>query len=133
MDTLVNDTIIQLNNSTIIDSKNGVNLWIYVSIFLGLAIIGLLLSKNEKQSKRTELKEKILAENTVDFSNVINSSFQAKALYDELKKQCHPDKYKDEALNAEATEIFQLLVKHKYDYKKLLELKERAIRNLKIS
>ena len=96
-------------------------------------IIGLILFREKNKNERVKLKKKILSENEVDFSNVINSSFQSKTLYDNLKKQCHPDKYKDEALNAEATEIFQLLVKYRYDYNKLLELRERAVKNLMIN
>lgn len=132
MDTMVNDTTILLSDNVTINSGEENSLWMYIAIALCLVIIGILLSRNDRKSKRSELKKKILSENSVDFSNVISSSFQAKALYDELKKKCHPDKYKDQKLNSEATEIFQLLVKYKYDYNKLQELKDRAIKNLNI-
>ena len=77
--------------------------------------------------EREKVKERILREGDVDFSNVIDSSFKAKALYDGLKKVCHPDRFAgDGRLAAKATEIFGLLVRHKHDYAALRGLKERA-------
>jgi hypothetical protein len=133
MDTLANDTISQLINVGLVDGNDNSNLWMYVALIEVMVIIGLILFRKKDKNERVKLKKKILSENKVDFSNVINSSFRSKTLYDNLKKQCHPDKYKDEALNAEATEIFQLLVKYRYDYNKLLELRERAVKNLMIN
>lgn len=133
MDTLANDTISQLINVGLVDGNDNSNLWMYIAFIEVMVIIGLILFRKKDKNERVKLKKKILSENEVDFSNVINSSFRSKTLYDNLKKQCHPDKYKDEALNAEATEIFQLLVKYRYDYNKLLELRERAVKNLMIN
>ncbi len=82
--------------------------------------------------EKTKLKKYVLMSTDVDFSNVIDSSFQAKPLYDSLKIKCHPDRFLDEQEKLVATEIFSLLVKYQYDYKVLLELRERAIQNLNI-
>ena len=111
--------------------SGGYTLYLLIGICLVIALLTFLWIHHNKSAKMKKKKE-LLSENEVDFKGIIDSSFKAKPLYDELKKKCHPDLYRDEALNKEATEIFQLLVKYKYDYKKLSELKERAITNLKI-
>ena len=61
-------------------------------------------------------------------------SFKAKALYDKLKRVCHPDKFaKNEILTQKATEIFSLMVRNKHNYSELLKLKERAEKELNIN
>lgn len=83
--------------------------------------------------KKKTLRDEVLSEGNVDFQNILKSSFEAKELYNSLKGKCHPDKFKDEKENAEATAIFQLLQQYKYDYKKLCEIKKRAEVNLNIN
>lgn len=94
-----------------------------------------LIGKSRKeQREHEELKTKLMKDGDIDFKNVIDSSFKAKALYDNLKGKCHPDKFaKDEALNTKATEIFSLIVKNKHDYVCLCQLKERAEKELNIN
>lgn len=129
------DTLVLIPQSIQLETaESESNIWIYVALFAGIILLFLYLFLFHKKgkTKKQQLKEKILSENEVDFSNIVNSSFHAKELYDELKGKCHPDKFNDEAMNIEATEIFQLLVKHRYNYKMLQELKKRAEKNLKI-
>jgi len=66
----------------------------------------------------------------IDFDNVMVSAFHAKPLYDELKVIFHPDRFINEEKNAMATEIFQSITENKENYKILLELKERAYKEL---
>lgn len=112
------------------------NVWLYLSAVELLIIIGLciaLMRKRTPKSKKQQLKDKVMKEGKIDFGNIIDSSFKAKTLCDQLKKVCHPDLFaKDEAKNREATEIFALLMKHKYNYAELCKLKERAIQQLGI-
>ena len=90
-----------------------------------------LFAPSPKQAERAKLREKILSE-TIDFNNVVSSSFHAKALYDELKVVAHPDRFLDEQDTSAATELFQLVVQHKGDYEKLIALKERIYNELPI-
>ncbi len=107
------------------------DVWMYVAgvefVLLVFVCVRLLLLRGRCRPEREKVKERILREGDVDFSNVIDSSFKAKALYDGLKKVCHPDRFAgDGRLAAKATEIFGLLVRHKHDYAALRGLKERA-------
>lgn len=113
------------------------DVWVYVALaeFVLLLLLGvhLYLLRRRRPARGKRDRAAALREGDIDFANVINSSFKAKALYDELKKKCHPDRFaQDEALNAKATEIFGLLVKHRYDYAALCRLRERAETELNV-
>lgn len=114
----------------------GNSAWIYISAIEFLIIIFLLIAifrKYNPKSERQRLKDKVMGEGNIDFGNIIDSSFKAKALCDQLKKVCHPDLFaRDEEKNRAATEIFALLMKNKHNYAKLCELKMRAIKELGI-
>jgi hypothetical protein len=84
------------------------------------------------KSEKDKIRDKILSEE-IDFGNIVSSSLLAKGLYDELKKICHPDKFKEEHDINKATEFFQLLVQNKGDYKKLLSLKEQIYKELPVN
>lgn len=84
-----------------------------------------------RDSEKDKIRDKILSEE-IDFGNIVSSSLLAKGLYDELKKNCHPDKFQKEEDINKATELFQLLVQNKGDYNKLLSLKERIYNELPI-
>ena len=103
-----------------------------ISVAITIAVLALSLRWRRKTTLVHDIKQKVLNGKNVDYDNVVASSFKAKALYDDLKGKCHPDRFNSDELNKEATEIFQLLVQNKYDYKKLCVLKERAIKNLHI-
>lgn len=83
-------------------------------------------------SEKDKMKKEILGEE-IDFANVVSSSLLAKGIYDELKKVCHPDKFQKEEDINKATELFQLLVQNKGNYKFLLSLKERIYKELPIN
>lgn len=94
-------------------------------------IIKSFLIKLFAQSEKDKIRDKILSED-IDFGNVVQSSLLAKGLYDELKKICHPDKFQREEDINKATELFQLLVQSKGDYKKLQSLRERIYKELPV-
>lgn len=131
------DSIQTVVKNAVPDSGTSYDIWMYVAVaeFVLLVVLCVrLYVVRKRRSEKDELKKRILKEGDIDFANVINSSFKAKGLYDELKKKCHPDKFaKDEVLFAKATEIFGLLVKNKHNYAALCELKERARTELHIN
>lgn len=123
-------TIIQQINS--IDTNTQEYILTTVIVVITIVLIYCIYRKAVNSDAR-KTKSKILNEGNIDFSNVIDSSFKAKALYDDLKKICHPDKFaKDETLTIKSTEIFSLIVKNKHNYNELLRLKERAKKELNI-
>lgn len=117
-------------------SARGMNVWAIVAIVEFAVIVILALSRHKNKlisQKDVEIKKKAMSE-TVDFGNIVNSAFHAKELYDQLKVKCHPDRFvSDDAKNAIALEIFQLVVKNKNDVKTLQALKQRAIDELGIN
>lgn len=134
---MTTDTLQNVIRDTTAEPASPTNIWLYVAIIELICILWLLLRLyrlHRKNSEKERLKQQVMNEGYIDFANVIDSSFKAKDLYNELKGKCHPDKFaKDETLNAKATEIFSLLVKNKYNYKVLCELKERAQKELHIN
>ena len=71
-----------------------------------------LFSRHEKQSNKNE-----------DMGNLVNSMFNSKPLYDELKIKCHPDLFLDDGQKDVATKLFQKLQKSKYDINAMKTLK----------
>ena len=111
------------------------NLWMWIAI-LELGIIAFLLLKGRirpKETAKQKFKNDSLKQ-TIDFNNIINSSFNSIQLYDELKVKCHPDRFptnKDK--NEIAVALFQEISKNKTNIKRLLELKEEAKQKLNIN
>lgn len=126
---LAKQTIINLQKSNY-HSK----IWIVLSILeLGIIIYLILRTNN---SKKELFKEQFKAEalsQEIDFDNIIDSSFNAAKLYDELKIKYHPDKFTDNSeINSLATKLFQEITKNKTNLKRLQELRQEAKSKLKI-
>lgn len=68
----------------------------------------------------------------VGFDVITHDWEKARLLYNELKRECHPDKFSD-GKKVIATKIFQSLVANKYNYPILLEIKRKAVNELNIS
>ena len=101
--------------------------WLGGALALGVIALGYL---KRRKSEQDLLKQKMKGEK-VDFDGVIHSAFHSKELYDMLKVKCHPDRFSTQPeLIRKATEIFALIVKNKYNYQALSELKVRAEKEL---
>ena len=111
------------------------DVWFYIAMVEFVIIFFLLLfafrrgtTRVEKQKRRESIKS------DVDFQNIINSSFHATEIYNELKVKCHPDRFiGDVEKNATANRIFQEVTKNKMNYKRLQELKKEAEESLGIN
>ena len=79
--------------------------------------MGLLSFLIKKRKKR-----KYLDDNT-EMDNVIDSMFNSKPIYDELKVKCHPDLYLDKDKKESAQKLFQELQKSKHDIIAMKKLK----------
>jgi len=91
-----------------------------------------LFLKNKIAKKKTKIKNTTLKEtNNVDFTNITHNWEKSKLLFDILKKKCHPDRFEADKVQ-KATQIFQQVIKNKYNYSELLKIKEKAIKILKI-
>ena len=83
------------------------------------------------KSEEELLRDKVLNDD-IDFANVVSSSLLAKGLYDDLKKQCHPDRFQEEKDINKANELFQLVTQNKGNYAELIFLKERVFKELPV-
>jgi len=128
---IVNKSI-KANN---IEPYEHINWWFWIAIAQFIIIIFLiftLISKNNQSLKRKLKKE--LSDNTIDFDNIINSSFNSTNIYNELKVKCHPDRFpNDIKKNTIAEKLFQEITENKNNIKRLLELKKKAEQELNIN
>lgn len=112
------------------------NVWFWIAL-LEFVLILILLYKLYKRFSKDNAKMKYKTDamkESVDFDNIMNSSFNSKQLYDQLKVRCHPDRFStDPAKEKIADSLFQEVTKNKTNHKKLLELKEVAIEKLNIN
>lgn len=128
MNNLVTDSLSiheQANQST--------NVWLWIAIielFIILYLAGRLMNNSRKERK--DIKDKLKAE-PIDFGNTINSAFNSKSLYDKLKVKYHPDRFVNTPLQEEANAIFQEIQANRYNYNKLKELEEKAVKTLHIN
>ena len=106
--------------------------WFWIAFAEAVAIIIGMVYHKYANTERHRQKKKILAEENVDFDNVIDSSFRAKPLYDSLKRKCHPDLLQDNEKKRIATDIFAELVRCKYDYEALQKIQKRAVYELNV-
>ena len=138
-DTIIKDTLQvateTINKSITSESNEQINWWLWIAIIEFLVIIFLVLKQNikPKDSIKQKFKEESLGQE-IDFNNIINSSFNSKQLYDELKVKCHPDLFPtDKEKNIIAENIFQEITKNQNNAKRLIELKEEAKQKLNIN
>lgn len=131
----MNDTLQMAADSLMQTSQqdNSLNLWMIIAIVELAIILLLLLVKRKADDKRSTIKRQVMKEGEINFDNVIASSFGAEALYKELIKKCHPDRFApDEEKVAIANDLTERLGKYKHDITRLNELKEEAIVKLRI-
>ncbi len=132
---ILNDSIKEVKTTVVSKTtkqpiEKNANIWFWFAIVELLFIFFLLLSRKKinatQEDNKTKFKQKAMNE-TIDFENIINSSFQAKKLYDKLKIKCHPDRFPtDDKKNKIALKLFQEIAKNKTNYKNLVSLKKEA-------
>lgn len=109
-------------------------LWILAGILVLAVILFFPLRKKKYKPVITSVNPDTDTSKEIDFKNIVKSAFHAKALYDELKIKCHPDRFPtDPQKNAIAERLFQEIAKNKNNIKRLNELKEEAIQTLNIN
>ena len=128
---------LQVADSVSVDHTHIVvdNLWFWIALVEFILILFLLernsRRKNAKLATQAKLKSESLSEE-IDINNVINSSFHATELYDQLKRICHPDRFTDPIKKEIADRIFQSITENKRDYKRLQQIKIQAIKELNV-
>lgn len=128
---MVVEQTIKENN---IEHNESINWWFWIAIvqFIIIVVLAIKLSFKRKQSLKKRLKKESLG-NSIDFDNIINSSFNSNEIYNELKVKCHPDRYSvDTEKHKIANELFQKISENKNNAKNLTKLREEAILKLNI-
>jgi hypothetical protein len=89
-----------------------------------------LISKKKQLPERQEiLKSK---ESIVDMEDLMKDIYLSEALFRELSRKCHPDRFAGSDLENRANELFKLIQTNKSNYRELEVLKESAIIELNI-
>lgn len=130
---------LNVNKNLMIGTSSQVfsDFWFWVALieFIIIAFIVFLIWKQKTKTLSKKDKHKKEGRNsTIDFGNIINSSFNSRQLYDELKRKCHPDRFVDDKdKNEYAEKLFQEISKNQTNYDKLIELKHKAKEILNIN
>ncbi len=138
-ETIIKDTIKvaseTITKSIAFENNEHINWWLWIAI-IEFVIIMFLVIKQKIKPKDT-IKQKFKKESLkeeIDFNNIINSSFNSKQLFDELKVKCHPDRFPtDKEKNLIADKLFQEITENQNNAKRLIELKEEAKQKLNIN
>lgn len=111
----------------------GINWWMLIAAVEFILIIALLLLRKDKNSdKKTIYKEEAL-KGTVDFKNIVDSSFNATKLYGEMIRKCHPDRFIGDERKVEvANRLSAEISDNKNNIKRLEELRIEAREKLEI-
>lgn len=138
-DSIIKDTLKladeAIKKSISYESNEHINWWLWIAVIEFIIIFLLVLFKFIKPNDtiKQKIKKESLKEE-IDFNNIINSSFNSKQLYDELKVKCHPDRFPtDKEKNIIADKLFQEITENQNNSKRLIELKEEAKQKLNIN
>lgn len=118
-----------------ITNINSVWFWIALVELLLIIILLYIIKSKKKVSELSDIDKKNIKNsknNTIDMENLVNSIHNSRTLYKELSKKCHPDRFINDSKQEIAEDIFQEITKNERNFKKLSELKSRAINELNI-
>ena len=124
-----------IENKTLIDFQS---LWFWFSIIELLLIVYLIYRLKSKKvvSELTDLEMQNIQNsknNPIDMNSLMNNIHNARGLYKELSRKCHPDRFIGDPKHQIAEDIFQKISDNERNYEKLNQLKTRAINELNIN
>ena len=122
VEPLINDVIVENNSNSFTE------LFSFLIVFILGIIVGSVLSKmwSSKNSTNYNKQKKDILSKEVDFDNIMDSAFESKELFNQLKKKCHPDLFiGNDILVEKANVIFQDLSENKNNFKVLKEIEKK--------
>lgn len=130
--------ILKISGKVVAIEKVPIEIYILliIAILEFIIILYLIFKKNKKVSGLSDAEKKafkVSKENEIDMDDLLNNIHKSKALYKELIRKCHPDKFINDPRQKIADEISQEITKNEKNYKNLNSLKDRAIRELNIN
>ena len=128
------DRLNEIGNS----DQMGFNSWMLIAIIELIIILVLFIRLKKIHNEQLintdgffELKD--AKSKDIDMENLMNDINLSKDLYKVLSRSCHPDRFHDNSIKVKAEILFQEITKHRRSYTKLLELKERANKELNLN
>lgn len=115
------------------------SIWFWIALiefFVVIFLIRKLLTKKKLDFDFSALpkdKLKNAKSTSIDMNDLMNNINGSKDLYKNLSRACHPDNFLNTETYKKAEEIFQEITLNKRNYKRLVELKNEAIRVLQIT
>lgn len=134
MDTIQNIVIDKITDTAPLHTTE--NIWLWIALAELAVIVALVVLVSRKTKKQNLLEQKFKADalqQEIDMNDVMGNIFQAKQLYDQLKRSCHPDRFTDRELRLKADALFQQITENKRNYSRLQELKAQAEKELMIN
>ena len=133
---------IQSDSSSVIAHKASnlscSSFWFWVALAESILIIFLILKCLKRKYSlpfsdvtKTEFQNE-KGSGEIDMSGLMDSIHGARDLYKELITKCHPTRFVNSPKQKLAEEISQEITLNKRNYKKLLALKDRAIKELNL-
>ena len=111
----------------------GINWWMLIAAVEFILIIALLSLRKDKNSDRKTIYKEEALKGTVDFKNIVDSSFNATKLYGEMIRKCHPDRFIGDERKVEvANRLSAEISDNKNNIKRLEELRIEAREKLEI-
>jgi hypothetical protein len=100
--------------------------------FLVIAFLIVIQIRRKKQLQPEEIEILQSKKSDINMDDLMQNMHLSNALYKELSRKCHPDRFAGTILEPLAQELFQLVQQSKSNYNELVLLKEKAIIELKI-
>lgn len=111
----------------------GINWWMLIAAVEFILIIALMFLRKDKNSDRNMIYKEEALKGTVDFKNIVDSSFNATKLYGEMIRKCHPDRFIGDERKVEvANRLSAEISDNKNNIKRLAELRIEAREKLEI-
>ena len=111
----------------------GINWWMLIAAVEFILIIALMFLRKDKNSDRNMIYKEEALKGTVDFKNIVDSSFNAAKLYGEMIRKCHPDRFIGDERKVEvANRLSAEISDNKNNIKRLAELRIEAREKLEI-
>jgi len=125
-----------ISDQTLSFTKSHIWFWIAIAELIIILYALYRIKKKNSNLSFSDLGKDAIKESAtskINMEDLMESINNSKELYKELSRKCHPDRFINMPEQKFADNLFQEITLHKRNYQKLLDLKKRAIEELKIN
>ena len=117
--------------------SQSISAWFWLAVIEGLVIIWLIIKSKsiQKDLAFADLGKDALKEarkQPLNMAGLMDSIADARSLYKDLSRKCHPDLFENHPNRELAEQIFKQITVHQRNFEKLNALKQRASTELNI-